>query len=213
MNTIKQQMWLRSGIFSPEIGDDDPYKAECIKRMQINGTIQTPLRSPQAERYELRRKYAMSEDDMTFMHEVFMPENGDKPKLPFAQYIQAWGFHPLTQEANREVDTVQGDTKQGSGSAMAAMRRKYGEHYQVFYKVPRPDGTLTKLSVICGMMFYSRKDEPYEVMVYTSPEAGENEPLPYQTDEQLMLLIAKLLNQGDNIAVHQDKGEDHGLSK
>lgn len=155
----------------------------------------------------------MSEDDMTFMHEVFMPENGDKPKLPFAQYIQAWGFHPLTQETSKEKDTVQGDTKQGSGSAMADMRRKYGEHYQVFYKVPRPDGTLTKLSVICGMMFYSRKDEPYEVMVYTSPEAGENQPLPYQTDEQLMLLIAKLLNQGDNIATHQGEGEDHGLSK
>ena len=41
------------------------------------------------------------------------------------------------------------------------------------------------------MMFYSRKDAPYEVMVYD----GNEDPYAYQTDEDLMLLLAKLLGE------------------
>lgn len=133
----------------------------------------------------------MNEDDMTFMKEVFMPDDqGDeKPKLPFSKYIVQWGYHPLTLDAKQHHEA-----DQEPRGALADMRRKYGDHFQAMYQVPRPDGTLTRVSVISGMMFYSRKDEPYEVMVYALGKEYDN-PLPYQTDEQLMLLIAKLLGE------------------
>jgi hypothetical protein len=83
------------------------------------------------------------------------------------------------------------------------MKEKYGNHFQCKYKLPRPDGTVTEVSVISGMMFYSRKDAPYEVMVYTAYDERDNYPYSYQTDEDLMLLLAKLLGEGGS----------HGLSK
>jgi hypothetical protein len=129
----------------------------------------------------------MHEDDMSFMREVFMPDTqgNDKPKLPFNQYITEWGLHPIS---------VEGDVD----GAMHKMKEKYGNHFRAIYKVPRPDGTVTEVGVISGMMFYSRKDAPYEVMVH---DGRKNDPYAYQTDEDLMLLLAKLL------------GEDNGLSK
>ena len=135
----------------------------------------------------------MNDDDMSFMREVFMPDTqgNDKPKLPFNQYIVEWGLHRVSQEIS--------STDSG---ALADMRRKYGNHFQCEYSIPRSGGTPIKVSVISGMMFYSRKDAPYEVMVFGVPEYG-GDPYAYQTDEDLMLLLAKLLNEGDG----------HGLSK
>jgi hypothetical protein len=183
MHPLKQLMWLKIGL--PHEPEDyskhtDPFYAECAKRMFPR----------QKGQITLTRRYAMQEDDMSFMREVFMPDTqgNEKPKLPFSQYITEWGLHRMSQEVNAT-----------EGGAMADMRRKYGNHFQCRYSIPRTGGAVSNVSVICGMMFYSRKDAPYEVMV-----DGDNDyHLPYQTDEDLMLLIAKLLNEG----------ESHGLSK
>jgi hypothetical protein len=128
----------------------------------------------------------ITEDDMSFMKEVFMPDTqgNEKPRLPFNQYITVWGYHPLTNEV-MELKNKEG--------AVARMHNKYGDSFQCKYSIPRPSGKLTEMSVISGMMFYSRKDAPYEVIVYDGKE--DSAPLAYQTDEDLMLLIAKLLTE------------------
>ena len=134
----------------------------------------------------------MHEDDMSFMREVFMPDTqgNEKPRLPFNQYIYEWGLHHMC----REMEEVSAKKPDPNG-ALAKMRKKYGDSFMAKYRIPRPDGTKTELSVICGMMFYSRKGEPYEVMV-NGGEDNHGDPLAYQTDEDLMLLIAKLLTEG-----------------
>ena len=129
----------------------------------------------------------MHEDDMSYMKEVFMPDDqgNEKPRLPYNQYITEWGYHPMCQEIM-------------AGGALDKMLKKYGLSFSVKYKIPRPNGTLVNLSVISGMMFYSRKGEPYEILCSADEdETGTNDPRPYQTDEDLMLLIAKLLTQGE----------------
>jgi hypothetical protein len=128
----------------------------------------------------------MHEDDMTFMGEVFLNR-----QLPYAEYLTESGLHPITKNEDKAI--AGGKDKDG---ALAKMRNKYGDHFLARYSVPRPNGKFTELSVISGMMFYSRKDEPYEIMVYRKED---NDPLPYQTDEQLMLFIAKLLGEDDGI--------------
>ena len=60
---------------------------------------------------------------------------------------------------------------------------KVGGHYYARYEFPNG----RKVSVICGASFYSRIDAPYEVRV-----DGE-EPHGYQTDEDLMILLAKAI--------------------
>lgn len=127
----------------------------------------------------------MHEDDMSFMREVFMPDahGNEKPRLPFNQYIYQWGLHPISRDFSKTDPT----------SALAEMHRKYGDSFACKYRIPRPDGTVVELSVISGMMFYCRTDAPYEVMVYD--DRKDNDPLPYQTDEDLMVLIAKLLGE------------------
>lgn len=124
--------------------------------------------------------YMSREDDMEFMREVFMPDKDGnlKPLLPFAQYIYEWGEHPVM----REMDS--------------AYKDKYGSSFFARYNVPRPDGSLTGISVVCGSYFYSRRDAPYEVLVNV-PDGNDDEPFGYQTDEDLMMLVARLLNEGD----------------
>ena len=138
----------------------------------------------------LRSSTLMHEDDMSFMCEVFIPdaELKQKPRLPFNEYIVNWGLHPMSVEVREKAPHL---------SALSYMRKKYGDSFQCRYNIPRPDGTFTELSVISGMMFYCRKDAPYEVMIYGGKSDGD--PLPYQTDEDLMLLIAKLLGESDGL--------------
>jgi hypothetical protein len=133
----------------------------------------------------------MHEDDMSFMREVFMPDTqgNEKPRLPFNKYIFEWGYHHMCKDLEKLKDAPD------PNGALAKMRDKYGESFMAKYRIPRPDGTKTEVSVICGMMFYCRKDAPYEVMVYDNRE--DNDPYAYQTDEDLMLLIAKLLGEND----------------
>ena len=136
----------------------------------------------------------MHEDDMSFMKEIFMPDTqgNEKPRLPFNQYIVEWGYHHMC----KDLDDLK-DAPDPNG-ALAKMRDKYGDSFMCKYKVPRPDGTLVHLSVISGMMFYSRKDAPYEILCsLDEDETGTNDPRGYQTDEDLMLLIAKLLGDAN----------------
>jgi hypothetical protein len=59
-----------------------------------------------------------------------------------------------------------------------------GRHFYAKYEFPNGK----KVSVISGSMFYSRIDAPYEVM-----SDDEDEPHGYQTDEELMILLAKAI--------------------
>ncbi len=119
----------------------------------------------------------MHEDDMTHMAEVFLNR-----QLPYAEYLTESDYHPISK---------------GGSKALADMRDKYGSSFMAKYSVPRPDGRVTHLSVISGMMFYSRRDAPYEIMVYENGKKKDNEPYGYQTDEDLILLIAKLLGESE----------------
>jgi hypothetical protein len=167
MHPLKQTLWLKIGLGETE-EYADPVYAECAKRI-------FPRRKGQIT---LARRYAMHDDDMSFMREVFMPDTqgNDKPKLPFNQYITEWGLHPMN---------ITGDVD----GAMAKMRDKYGESFQCRYSIPCSGGAVFNVSVISGMMFYSRKDAPYEIM---GPDM-DGDVLPYQTDEDLMVYLAKLV--------------------
>jgi hypothetical protein len=148
------------------VSGDNPYAEEVNKRI-----------SAKTKDWD---NYMSKEDDMEFMREVFMPDvQGDeRPKLPFSKYIYDWGEHPLMEQMD------------------SADRARHGSSFFARYTIPRPDGTLTGISVVCGSYFYSRKDAPYEVLLIAD-DGNDNEPLGYQTDEDLMMFIAKLLNEGD----------------
>ena len=98
-------------------------------------------------------------DDMSYMEAVFLPIDRDKPALPYDEFIVDGGRHPRIDGSN------------------------HGGHFFAGYKFPNG----RKVSVICGALFYSRTDAPYEVRV-----DGE-EPHGYLTDEDLMILLAKAI--------------------
>ena len=102
--------------------------------------------------------FKMTRNDMSHMVSVFMPIDRDKPCLPYDEFIVDSGRHPRLQE--------------------------HGDHFYAKYVFPNGK----KVSVICGGMFYSRMDAPYEVM-----SDDEDEPHGYQTDEELMILLAKAI--------------------
>jgi hypothetical protein len=113
----------------------------------------------------------MRNRDRRFAHmeAVFMPIDRDKPDLPFSEYIVKHGRH----------DIVRGSTQ-------------YDHHYVARYNIPRKGG-LIEVSVISGSMFYCRPDAPYEVMVANHSDDVRG----YMTDEELMILLAKLITEGD----------------
>jgi len=126
----------------------------------------------------------MIEDDMSFMEPVFM-----KKQLPYPEYIKEVGYHAVTREIY---------TKSDSEGAMMEMLRKYGKHFSAQYEIPCKGGAVFNVSVISGKMFYSRTDAPYEIMGPTeTDEDGDSDPLGYQTDEQLMLYLAKLIAKAE----------------
>jgi hypothetical protein len=100
-------------------------------------------------------------DDMSFMEAVFLPTGRDKPSLPYDEFIVDSGRHPI------------GD-----------LEGKIGGHYFARYEFPNS----TSVSVVCGQLFYSTIDAPYEVRV-----DGDDEPRGYQTDEELMIILAKTI--------------------
>ena len=103
----------------------------------------------------------MTRDDMTHMEAVFLPRDRDRPALPYDEFIVDGGRHPVSE----------------------ATESKCGNHFFARYEFPNG----RKVSVICGQLFYSTIDAPYEVRV-----DGE-EPHGYQTDEDLMILLAKAI--------------------
>lgn len=103
----------------------------------------------------------MKRDDMSHMEAVFVPIDRERPSLPYDEFITEWGKHPAT-----------------------SYREDMGNHFYAKYKFPNG----REVSVICGSMFYSRIDAPYEVM-----SDDDDEPHGYQTDEELMILLAKAI--------------------
>ena len=89
------------------------------------------------------------------------------PLLPFGEYVVKSGKHPLCRELDK--------TSQN--------------HEHLFMaKYEFPNGHV--VSVISGELFYCEEGKPYEVMWETDPD--ESDVFGYQTDEQLMLLLAKI---------------------
>jgi hypothetical protein len=105
--------------------------------------------------------FRMHRDDMTHMEAVFLPIDRDRPALPYDEFIVNSGRHPN-----------------------GTFEKKLGGHYYAKYEFPNG----RKVSVVCGQLFYSRIDAPYEVMF-----EDEDEPHGYQTDEELMILLAKAI--------------------
>ena len=107
-------------------------------------------------------------EDMTYMEAVFKPMSRDKPSLPYDEFIVGWGSHPIGESE----------------------RSKVGGHYFARYKFPNGK----EVSVVCGQLFYSTVAAPYEVWVTNADGKGETEdPLGFQTDEDLMILLAKAI--------------------
>ena len=109
-----------------------------------------------------QERESQMKDDMSHMEAVFVPIDRDRPALPYDEFIVDGGRHPVGE----------------------AIERKCGGHFFARYEFPNG----TSVSVICGQLFYSTIDAPYEVRV-----DGEDEPHGYQTDEDLMILLAKAI--------------------
>jgi len=60
---------------------------------------------------------------------------------------------------------------------------KLGDHYHARYEFPCG----TEVSVISGPLFYCSIDAPYEYRI------GEDEPVGHQTDEELYILLTKIV--------------------
>jgi len=104
----------------------------------------------------------MTRDDMTHMEAVFLPIDRDRPSLPYDEFITESGRHPT-----------------GGGR----FEEKIGGHYYARYEFPNGK----KASVVCGQLFYSRIEAPYEVRL------NDDEPQGYLTDEELMIILAKTI--------------------
>jgi hypothetical protein len=102
-------------------------------------------------------------EDMSYMQAVFQPINRNKPSLPYDEFITAWGEHPL-----------------GQGE-----KSKIGKHFFARYNFPNGK----EVSVVCGQLFHSTVQAPYEVWVINETD----DPLGFQTDEDLMILLAKAI--------------------
>ena len=114
------------------------------------------------------RTYKGVDDSFAYMEAVFMPIDRDKPNLPFSEYITEHGRHPIMRRDARS-----------------------DHHYFAKYSIPRKDGMM-EVSVISGSMFYCTPNAPYEVSV------NGDEPLDRLTDEDLMILLAKIIAGGDH---------------
>ena len=121
----------------------------------------------------------MTDDDMSHIEDVFL-----KRQLPFAEYLTESGYHPLSREW---IDKPDGPT--------GNMMDKYGHHFQARYEIPCAGGALFKVSVISGKMFYSSIDGPYEIMGPSAGGEDDDDPRGYQTEEDLMVYLAKLVSK------------------
>jgi hypothetical protein len=132
----------------------------------------------------------MIEDDMSFMKPIFMER-----QLPFAEYLEKSGYHPMTLEILNKQAFTSEEAHEGipKASALEGMMNKYGLHFAASYRFPCKGGASISISVISGKMFYSSVDAPYEVMGVPLEDGDDADPRGYQTDEQLMIYLAKVL--------------------
>jgi hypothetical protein len=184
---IKREIASYGATIERKITNID-WATECLKRIQFKAKQST----------ERGRIYLMTEDDMSFMEPIFLER-----QLPFSEYLTHCGYHPMTLEILEKTQTMKGmhpidpDSPHGISakrSALEGMMEKYGKHFSASYCFPCKGGASIKVSVISGKMFYSRTDAPYEIMGVALNEGDDgDEPIPYQTDEQLMIYLAKVL--------------------
>ena len=170
---LKQEAWLTPAPSGARF-NLSPIQKEISKRLNIT--------------VGLNKEYMMIEDDMSFMEDVFL-----KRQLPFPEYLVQCGYHSMTRELHENAEK-----NPGAASSLGKMMDKYGAHYSAKYEFPCKGGAVMKVSVISGMMFYSRKDAPYEIMGPIADEGDEDDsddPLPYQTDEELMIYLAKMIDK------------------
>lgn len=109
------------------------------------------------------------DDEYAFMQAVFMPIDRHKPNLPFSEFITESGTHMIVRGIENPL---------------------YRHHYHARYSIPSPRGTMD-VSVISGRLFYCTPDAPYEVSI------NQDEPRGRITDEELMILLAKIISGGD----------------
>lgn len=190
MTLIKREIFVFGTKMEAEITGID-WGAEAHKRFTYR---------PDSQATQHGRMYAMIEDDMSFMEPIFMGK-----QLPFPEYLVRCGYHPMTQEIlNKRDDVIHPvDPRSTHGgdevittklSALDGMMNKYGLHFAAQYKIPCKGGAVFEVSVISGKMFYSRTEAPYEIMGVALEDGDDgDEPMPYQTDEQLMIYLAKVI--------------------
>ena len=103
-------------------------------------------------------------EEFAHMRGVFMPIDSDRPDLPFSEFITDFGLHRVAKSG------------------------EFANHFFAQYSIPRNGGTIG-VSIVSGSMFDCTPDAPYEVMVN-----GEGYARTHITDEQLMILLAKLIS-------------------
>jgi hypothetical protein len=147
-----------------------------------------------AKQFELRRMYQMIEDDMSHMEGVFLQR-----QLPFKEYIVESNYHSMTREIIDKTCAAETtpDAQSHKASALRNMMEKYGLHFQAKYVIPCKGGAVFNVSVISGKMFYSRIDAPYEIMGPSAGEEDGDDPRGYQTEEDLMVYLAKLVSKAE----------------
>jgi hypothetical protein len=104
--------------------------------------------------------------------------NSDKDFAPMHNV-----FMPVDRD-NPELPFSEFITDSGLHSIVG---KDYLNHFFALYIIPRDGGTIG-VSVISGSMFNCSTDAPYEVMI-----DGAGDTQGYVTDEQLMILLAKLI--------------------
>jgi hypothetical protein len=118
------------------------------------------------------------------MEEVFAPKGKGKPTLPFSEFITDHGTHPIVYTA------IPG-------------KHSSEHHYRARYSIPLR-GEIVRVSVVSGALFHCAPDAPYEVRINGA------EPYGCMTDEELMLLLAKIVT-GNWHQDDEDKGKHYGL--
>jgi hypothetical protein len=131
--------------------------------------------------------------NMSHMEDVFLFK-----ELPFPEYIVKSGYHHLSEEITNKLCAAEADPNALSSEVeyLRGRWKDYKDCYQAKYEIPTAGGAIFKVSVICGSMFYSEPDSPYEIegpSVDDEDDEYADEPKAYQTDEYLMIYLAKLI--------------------
>jgi hypothetical protein len=102
------------------------------------------------------------------MRELFMT-----PSLPFKEYIVEHGLHHITQ--SKSVN--------GKDETLA-------DHFYADYLFP---DQLVSVSLIHGPLFHCSLEQPYEWRASDLSRGKQEEPIGYQTDEDLYIFLTKVI--------------------